>query len=172
MTAAAFCAAFVGACPASAQSLATPLGVPTAPSDVMGGPGGVAMPQYAQPPVQAAPMSSCDQSMLTFKSRRDKQLEQINNLVKAGKGKLDPVAACPKFRGLVAIESEMKAWMIKNKDWCSIPDELLESVKTGFAKTPTYEKNACAAAAMAKRAAEGGGPVQAQPSVKLPAGPL
>jgi len=156
---------------AAPQDFSHPAGA-MAPQD-FSSPPGFQPPQGFGQPQAAAPGANCEQSMMGFKTRRDAQLEQINNLVKAGKGKLDPIAACPKFKSLVAVESQMKAWMIKNKEWCQIPDQLLENVKQGFAKTPQYEKNACAAAAQMRRAAEGGGagPIN-QPSVKLPAGPL
>ena len=150
----------------------SPLGGGVVAPDGLDAPPAVAMPQVEQP--QAAPASECDTSMMGFQTRRQAQLEQINNLVKAGKGKMDPVAACPKFRGLVAIESELKAWVLKNKDWCSIPDQFVDSLKVSFAKTPEYARKACAAAAMVKRGGPMGqaGPIQSQPAMKLPTGPL
>jgi hypothetical protein len=132
-------------------------------------------PDASQPPAQAAPVSSCDQEMMKYQQKRGAQLQSINALVGGKKKQIDPIAACPKFRGLVAIENEMKAWVIKNKDWCSIPDQFIESMKAGFSKTPVFAQKACAAAAMAKRGGGPGGPggpIAAQPAVKLPSGPL
>ena len=101
-------------------------------------------------------------------------MEAINALSKSSKGKgIDPIAACPKFRTLVSIETQMRSWALKNKESCGIPEQILDQMKEGFAKTPMYAQRACAAAEQARRNAEGGGgPVQAQPSVKLPSGPL
>ena len=160
---------------ALAQSMTMPPGGVVAP-DALNAPPAVAMPPDAgQPPAQGGPSSSCDAEMMSFQKQRGDQLLAINNLVKSGKkGQMDPVAACPKFRGLVAIESKMKAWALKNKEWCSIPDQFIESMNVGFAKTPTYAQRACAAAEMVKRGGPGGpgGPMPAQPTVKLPSGPL
>ena len=69
-------------------------------------------------------------------------------------------------------ENAMIAYMEKNKDWCGIPDESLDSLKANHAKSAAFAAKACKVAAEMKKAKEqaanGGGP-QAQP---LPAGPL
>lgn len=168
---------------ALAQSMASP------PFDAGGGPGVIGQPQQmdqtpalslppalSQPPQPSGPPEGCQENMAKYSERRNAQLQSINALVKGGKGKgIDPVAACPKFRTLVSIESQMRAWAVKNKEWCGIPDQIIDQMKEGFAKTPVYAQRACAAAAQMKRnsemQAQGGGP-SAAPAMKLPSGPL
>jgi len=73
----------------------------------------------------------------------------------------------------VGVETELKNWMIKNKDWCSIPDQVIANMQESFAKTPVFAQRACKAAEMIKRGVQpGAGQVQAQPAIKLPTGPL
>lgn len=136
-------------------------------------------PELSQPPQPSAPPEGCQENMAKYSQRRNAQLQSINALMKGGKGKgIDPIAACPKFRTLVTIESEMRAWVLKNKDWCGIPDEIVDQMKAGFAKTPQFAQRACAAAAQARKNAQiqaqggGAGGGGAPPPVKLPAGPL
>ncbi len=141
----------------------------------------VSPPELSAPP-EAGSASSCEQEMVQLQQRREAAIGQINNLMRGSKNKkLDPAAACPRFRNLVSVENSMKAWMIKNKDWCSIPDQTIDSMKQSFSKTPVIAGQACnAAAQVAKmrklqaqqgRQAQAGGPA-AQPTVKLPSGPL
>jgi len=61
--------------------------------------------------------------------------------------------------------------MTKNKDWCQIPDEVVNQLKDAHAKTVSFSGRACKAAADQKKAQAQGaaGMPQAQP---LPAGPL
>ena len=105
------------------------------------------------------------------------QIQVLNSLGKAGKGKMDPNAACPAAKKLVGIEGEMLAYMSKNKDWCNIPDNVVDSFKQARAKTQNFAGQACTVAAKMKKmmeqqreqAANGGG-FGAPP--KLPSGPL
>ena len=94
---------------------------------------------------------------------------------KAGKGKMDPTAACGAAKKLVGIETEMAGYMTKNKEWCNIPDNVVDGFKQARAKTQTFATQACAAAVkmkqMQEQAAQGGGPGMAPPQ-RLPAGPL
>lgn len=146
-----------------------------------------AMPAVAAPPELTAPpadggLSNCDASMLKHQQRRNAAIAQINSMVQGGKGKkLDPAAACPRFRNLVAAENEMRNWMIKNKDWCSIPDQVMDDMKKGFSRTPTIAGQACNAAAQVARmrqqqrqqqSQQAGAATAAAPAVKLPSGPL
>ena len=136
----------------------------------------------APPALSAAPQagaSSCDSDMAKFQEKRNAAVGQINAIMKGGQGKkLDPIAACPRFRNLVSVETQMKNWMIKNKEWCSIPDQVIEDMKKGFSRTPQIAGQACNAAAQVGRMrqqqqqqARSGGPTAA-PAVKLPSGPL
>lgn len=119
---------------------------------------------------------SCQEDFQKLTQRRMAQIQVLNNIGKAGKGKMDPSAACPAAKKLVAVESEMLGYMNKNKEWCNIPDNVVEGFKQAGAKTKTFASQACAAAAKMKQmmeqqreqAASGG--MGAPP--KLPSGPL
>ena len=117
-------------------------------------------------------MSNCETEMMRFQERRQTQIESLNKLVAAGKGKVDPVATCPRLRSLVAVEGEMRAWMLKQKSWCNIPDEVVESMKEGTAKTSQIAERACEAAAQMKRQQQAPAGMGAPPPMKLPTGPL
>ena len=116
-------------------------------------------------------MSSCETQMAGFQDRRQAQIEALNKIVAAGKGKVDPVTSCPRLRSLVSVESEMRAWMIKQKSWCNIPDDVIEGMQTGTAKTAQIAERACEAAAQMKRQQQAPA-MGAAPAVKLPSGPL
>lgn len=124
----------------------------------------------------AANAQSCQEDFQKLTQRRMSQITVLNNIGKAGKGKMDPAAACPAARKLVGVETEMFGYMQKNKDWCNIPDNVVESFQQARAKTQNFAAQACAVAAKMKKmqemqrneaAAGGAAPVQ-----KLPAGPL
>lgn len=154
-------------------------GAPSFSSDPQAAPSAPAAsaPALSAPPSAEPSESGCNADMAKFQQRRNAAVAQINVLVNGGKSKkIDPNAACPKFRNLAAVETQMKNWMIKNKDWCAIPDNVIDDMKAGFAKTPQIANQACNAAAQMKKmqnaqAGGGGGPAAA-PSVKLPTGPL
>ena len=154
--------------PAAAQSMIGAPGLsPIAPAE----PSAPAAPPVAAPQ-SAAPMSSCETEMMQFQTRRQAQIEGLNKLVAAGKGKVDPVATCPKLRSLVSIEGEMRTWMLKQKSWCNIPDEVIENMKEGTGKTSQIAERACEAAAQMKRQQQAPAGLGAPPAMKLPSGPL
>ena len=117
--------------------------------------------------------ADCGQDMQKLAQVRNAELEKINDFAKAAHGKpLDPEAFCMKSAGLLHAEEALIAYMEKNKDWCSFPDEAINNLKTSHAKNAGFNAKACTVAAkikkMKEQAAQGGGP-QVQP---LPAGPL
>ena len=120
--------------------------------------------------------ADCGSDMQKLAADRNTQLEIVNNFAKAFHGKpLDPEGFCAKSGGLVRAEAALIAYMEKNKDWCSFPDEAIDQLKEHHAKNQSFNAKACQVAAQMKKmkeqAAQGGataGP-QAQP---LPAGPL
>ncbi len=73
---------------------------------------------------------------------------------------------------LLHAEEALLAYMVKNKDWCSFPDDAINNLKASHEKNAGFSAKACKVAAqfkkMKEQAAQGGGP-QAQP---LPTGPL
>lgn len=117
--------------------------------------------------------ADCAQDMQKLAQVRNAELEKVNAFAKAAHGKpLDPEQFCVKTKGLLAAESAMIAYMEKNKDWCSFPDEAINGLKTSHGKNVGFNAKACEVAVkikkMKEQAAQGGGP-QAQP---LPTGPL
>jgi len=110
--------------------------------------------------------------MTSLSQQRQQAMESINAMVAGAKGKqIDPNVFCAKAQPLNAIETKMLAYMAKNKDWCQIPDEVVNQLKEAHAKTVSFSGRACKAAADLKKAKEQGaqGAPQAQP---LPSGPL
>ena len=161
--------AFTG--PLAAQSMLGAPGLsPVAPSEPAAPaappPGALTAPQTA------APLSSCEIEMGQFQERRQTQIEALNKIVASGKGRADPVTSCPRLRNLVSIEGEMRTWMIKQKSWCNIPDEVIEGMKAGTAKTAQIAERACEAAAQVKRQQQAPTGMGAAPAMKLPSGPL
>jgi hypothetical protein len=122
--------------------------------------------------------ADCQEDIQGFMKRRDAIIAQLNVMSGGGGGKkkqLDPVAACPKFKSLATILGETVAYMEKNKDWCAIPDQLLEGAKGQRGQFQKTAGQACGIAAKIKeaqkQAAQGGG--MGGPMVqKLPSGPL
>jgi hypothetical protein len=119
---------------------------------------------------------NCGEDLQKLAQRREAELAKINGMVAAAKGKkLDPAEFCSQSSGLNSAESALIAYMTKNKEWCSIPDEAIDNLKAVHAKSAGFSAKACAVAAqmrkMKEQQADGGagaGP-QVQP---LPAGPL
>jgi len=117
--------------------------------------------------------ADCGGDMQKLAQARNVQLQVVNDYAKTFHGKpMDPVGFCAKSAGLIHAESALIAYMEKNKDWCSFPDEAIDQLKEHHAKNAQFNAKACKVAAemkkMKEQAAEGGGP-QAQP---LPTGPL
>ena len=117
--------------------------------------------------------ADCGSDMQKLAEARNSQLQVVNDFAKSFHGKpMDPEQFCAKSAGLVRAESALIAYMEKNKDWCSFPDEAIGQLKEHHAKNTGFNAKACTVAAQIKKmkeqAAAGGGP-QAQP---LPAGPL
>ncbi len=128
---------------------------------------GFASPAFAQ---------SCGDELQKLSKQREAALQTINGMVAASKGKqLDPAVFCARSAPLNSAENAMLAYMIKNKDWCQIPDEAIAQLKATHARTASFSGKACNVAAQIKKmkeqAAQGAanGAPQAQP---LPAGPL
>lgn len=159
------------------------------PVGVQPGTPGVAMPQIpppitpptsspGKPSGPSAPLATspqdCQNSIGKLASRRLAVLQELNKIAKANKGKLDPVAACPKFRALVSIETQFRNFLVTNKDWCNVPSQVVDTVKQSTAKDMQTSARACQLAVQFKKAQQaaqsglGGGP---QPQ-RLPAGPL
>jgi hypothetical protein len=128
--------------------------------------------QDAQPTVPLG-QSSCETDVKAMQENRMKLIDEFNAMAKTHGGKLDPIESCPKLKNLAAIELSFQAYMVKNKDWCNIPDEAIASVTDSQSKTAALAVKVCNVALQFKKQQEmqasGGGGV---PAPKLPAGPL
>ncbi len=121
----------------------------------------------------AAYATDCNQDIGALSKKRQGILDQLNKLAGGGKKQLEPVAACPKLRALVAVEHELLAYLTKNKDWCAVPDEAFQNISASTGKSGKVADQACKVAAQMKKAQEqqASGALNA-PQTKLPAGPL
>ena len=126
--------------------------------------------------VAAQADSSCADDLGKMTQRRVALLNEINSMAgesRKAKKPMDPNVVCAKARGLGGAEDALIAYMTKNKDWCGIPDEVLNNLKESHAKTSEFGGKACVAAAKFKKLQEqqaAGGQQQAAPA--LPSGPL
>lgn len=120
--------------------------------------------------------SSCQDDVQKFAEQRKTAVTALNVIAKAGKGKLDPIAACPKLKVLAAVEASFSGYLVKNKDWCSIPDDIIGNIGASLAKTQKFAAQACNVAAqvvkMKKQAATQAAAAAQQQAARLPAGPL
>lgn len=117
----------------------------------------------------------CNADVGVLMKKRMDLMEQLNGVAKANKGKLDPIAGCPKLKALTAVDKEIVAYFTKNKDWCSIPDDATANLTADLEKTSGVATQACSIAEKMKKAQEqqaAGGSALGEKAVKLPAGPL
>lgn len=117
--------------------------------------------------------TDCNEDIGKLTKKRQGIIDQLNQLSGGGKKQLDPIAACPKLRALSAAEKELLAYLTKNKDWCSVPDEAFQNITASVAKSGKVASQACTVADKMKKAQEqqAAGALNA-PQQKLPAGPL
>ena len=81
--------------------------------------------------------ADCGSDMQKLAQARNTQLEIVNNFAKSFHGKpMDPEQFCAKSGGLIRAESALIAYMEKNKDWCSFPDEAINGSRSITARTP------------------------------------
>jgi len=121
-----------------------------------------------------AQQQSCGDDIKRLSTKREAELNRVNNVVKAAKGKaLDPAVFCAQSAGFNAADSAFIAYMEKNKDWCGVPDEVIAGLKANHVKSLAFSTKACTIAAQAKkREAAGLNGAGAPQAPALPAGPL
>ena len=127
-------------------------------------------------PVATPAFADCQEEMGKIMAERQTLINSLNKLSGGGK-QLEPMAACPKLRGLAAADGKLVSYLEKNKDWCNIPDNFVDNAKAGRDKSATFAAKACKVAAqvekMKQQQAAGGGNAMGGPQVqRLPAGPL
>jgi hypothetical protein len=121
----------------------------------------------------AARAQTCNEDLAVMGKERNAEIEALGAISKAHGNKLDPIAACPHLRKMKDVEAKMSAYLTKNKEWCNIPDEFLNTFKTNSERTGKIAEQACALAAKAKQMQQNGGSIgNLPPPPKLPAGPL
>jgi hypothetical protein len=120
--------------------------------------------------------AECADDLGKLTQRRVELLNEINTMAAESKKTKKPMApdlVCGKARGLSGAEDALLAYMEKNKDWCGVPDQVLQNLKESHSKTVEFGTRACVAAAkfkkMQEQQAQGGAPQGPPP---LPAGPL
>jgi len=115
----------------------------------------------------------CQVDLPKLMQARMSNIERLNAIGKAGKGKIDPIAACPVAKALLASENTLYAYMSKNKDWCNIPEQYLGQLGEARKRDQVFAAKACEAAVKFKQVQEqqrNGGGLGGPP--RLPAGPL
>ena len=120
-----------------------------------------------------AARADCSTDFAAMMSKRMTEINALNKISKSNGGKLDPVAACPRLRSLAVAEGEVVSYMTKNKDWCNLPDDMVEKMTATRAKTASLAGKACTFVVKMKQAQQQQAQQQQQEqAVKLPAGPL
>jgi hypothetical protein len=129
----------------------------------------------------AVAAQDCGSDLQALAGRREAALKNINALVSSSHGKkLDPEAFCARSAPLTSAEDAMIAYMVKNKDWCQIPDDAIAQLRASHAKSAAFGGKACTVAAQirkmktqaAQAAQAGGGPGGPPTAQPLPTGPL
>jgi hypothetical protein len=105
-----------------------------------------------------AQAASCQDFGQTLTERRSivEKLASMGNKKK----QMDAKVACSMFGTLVSNGNSAVKWLETNKDWCQVPDALIENIKQDHARAVDLRGKACKAAAqqaaMEKKAKEGG----------------
>lgn len=118
--------------------------------------------------------ADCGTDIQALMQKRMAQIAALNQNTRSHAGKLDPTLACPQLRSLAAIEGQVVAYMTKNKDWCSLPDDLITKMSDSRGRTAGIAVKACDVAVKMKKAQQQQATAAAQPqqTIKLPTGPL
>jgi hypothetical protein len=112
-----------------------------------------------------AQASTCQTDFQKYMGPRMALIQRINGFQKR---KPTPQAACSTLSQLVSADSRLSKWMTENKEWCQIPDNVVEQLQTGAGQATRARGQACGAAknqasqiararAAQQRAAQGGG---------------
>ncbi len=128
-----------------------------------------------------AQASNCQTDFQKVMAPREQLMTRINGFRTK---RPTPGQACTTLGQLVAADGNVLKWMTENKDWCQIPDALLEQLQTASGQVSRSRGQACAAAknqanqiararaAQARAQQGGGGPPAVGSSVRLPQGAL
>jgi hypothetical protein len=127
-----------------------------------------------------AQSASCQED---FKKVMDPRMALIQRINGFRNKRPTAAQACQALRSLRAADGRLITWLQANKDWCSIPDEVLEQAQQSAAGASRAQAQACNAAAQQARqqrqiqeqqAGEGGAPraPAVGSGVRLPTGAL
>ncbi len=127
-----------------------------------------------------AARADCNSEMGALAAKRAAINAVLDRNKKAHAGKIDPVAACPQLKALAAAQGAMVSYMQKNKDWCSLPDELVAQSTQAQGQISGFAVKACGMIVKIKQMQAQQAAMAAQqqqqatqvPQLKLPAGPL
>ncbi len=128
----------------------------------------------------AQAQSACATDFQKLMQPRMALIERINGF---SKRKPTPQQACSTLSQLVAADGKLGKWVDENKDWCQIPDQIVEQLKEGTGQAQRARGQACNAAkqqsaaiararAQQRAAQGGGGPAPVGSGVRLPSGAL
>jgi hypothetical protein len=143
--------------------------------------GAVALLSALAPGEARAQQSSCQTDFQKLMEPRQNLIKRINGFQQR---RPTPQAACSTLSQLVAADAKLSKWVGENKDWCQLPDEMVEQLQASTGQAQRARGQACGAArqqasAIARaraqqRAAQSGGGGQAPigSGVRLPSGAL
>ncbi len=120
---------------------------------------------------------SCQKDFVPMMQKRQGYIEEINGFRKK---KPTAAKACNVFKSLADQNKKVTDWMTAQKDWCQVPDDMLNSVTEAQKQIEQARGNACGAAAkqaaqirqMQRQQQQGGGRPAAGSGVRLPQGAL
>jgi hypothetical protein len=116
--------------------------------------------------------AECSEDIGNLSKKRMDIIQSLNKIAHSSpKGQLDPALSCPKLRQLAVAEKAMVDYLVKNKDWCQVPDEAISNLDKSYKHSSEIAGKACAFAAQEKKAQEAGSD-SALGGQKLPTGPL
>jgi hypothetical protein len=133
---------------------------------------------------QEGGQSSCQTDFQKYMGPRMNLIQRINGFQRR---RPTPQQACSTLGSLVAADARLIKWLGENKDWCQIPDSVVEQVQASSGQAIRARGQACnavkqqaamiarARAAQARAQAQqggGGGPPPVGSGVRLPQGAL
>ena len=122
----------------------------------------------------AVARADCNSDLGDLAAKRAVVNAALEKNKKAHGGKIDPIEACPQLKALAAAQGSVAAYMEKNKDWCSLPDDLVTKTAQAQAQISSFAVKACGMIAKMKEMQAKAAQQQASqvPALKLPSGPL
>lgn len=95
--------------------------------------------------LMASTLKATENECSTGETLFGKRAQLIEALNKMG-AQPTPQEACSKITSLVQNGAVLLTWMRKEKDWCKIPDDLVERLKADHEQSLKLQKQACDAA--------------------------